>query len=259
MRAYCVVVPSPAFDDDFGFPKRVEDLAVEQFVSQARVEALDIAVLPGAARFDVGGFCTNCGDPLLHRFGHELRPVVGPDVPRHAAKDEQVGQDVDDVDRLELAIDTDRQALVRELVDHVEHAVLAAIMRAVLDEVVGPDVVGMLGPQADAGAVGQPQPAAFGLLGRHFQPLPPPDALYSAIANRPARLTQQGSDLAIAIAAVLAGEIDDVGGQTVGIFSAPRHLALRRAVLPERRTGATLGDVQVLTNVLDAGATTRGA
>ena len=135
----------------------------------------------------------------------------------------------------------------------------AGVHVAVLDEVVGPDVIGMLGPQADAGAGGQPQPSAFGLLGRHFQPLPPPDALYPAVADRPARLTQQGSDLAIAIAAVLAGELDDVSGQTVGIFSAPRHLALRRAVLPERRTGATLGDVQVLTNVLDAGATTRGA
>jgi hypothetical protein len=59
---------------------------------------------------------------------------------------------------------------VRELIDHIEHPVLAAIMGAVLDEVVGPDMVGMLGPQADAGAVGQPQPSAFGLLGRHFQP-----------------------------------------------------------------------------------------
>jgi hypothetical protein len=30
-------------------------------------------------------------------------------------------------------------------------------------------------------------------------------------------------------------------------------------VLPERRAGATLGDVQVLTNMLDAGAPPRGA
>jgi hypothetical protein len=30
-------------------------------------------------------------------------------------------------------------------------------------------------------------------------------------------------------------------------------------MLPERRTGATLGDVQVLSNMIDAGATTRGA
>ena len=156
-------MPPPALDDDLGFAKRVEDFAVEQLVSQARVEAFDIAVLPGAARFDVGGLCTDCADPFLHRFGHELRPVIGPDVPRHAAKDEKVGQDVDHVDRFELAIGADRQALVRELIDHIEHPVLAAIMGAVLDEVVGPDTVGMLGPQADGGAIGQPQEAVLGL------------------------------------------------------------------------------------------------
>jgi hypothetical protein len=34
---------------------------------------------------------------------------------------------------------------------------------------------------------------------------------------------------------------------------------LRRAVLPERRTGATLGDAKNTTNMLDAHAPTRGA
>jgi hypothetical protein len=70
-------------------------------------------------------FALNCVDSLLHHFGHELRPVVGPDVPRHAAKDEKVGRD--HVVRLVLAIDADRHTLLRELVDHVEHAVFAAV------------------------------------------------------------------------------------------------------------------------------------
>ena len=180
-------------------------------------------------------------------------------MPRHAAKDEKVGQDVDHVDRFELAIGADRQALVRELIDHIEHPVLAAIMGAVLDEVVGPDMVGMLGPQADAGAIGQPQPSAFGLLGRHFQPFATPDPLHPTVADRPAGLSEQRGDLAITITTVLTSELDDIGRQPFGIFPAPRDLALRRAVLPERRTGATLGHMQVLTNVLNAGATTRGA
>jgi hypothetical protein len=57
----------------------------------------------------------------------------------------------------------------------------------------------------------------------------------------------------------LPGQFDHIGGQPFGIFSAPRHLALRRAVLSERRTGATLGDMQMRSYMLDAGATTRGA
>jgi hypothetical protein len=49
MRTNGIVVPAPAFDDDLGFAQRVEDLAVEQLISQAGVEALDEPVLPWAA------------------------------------------------------------------------------------------------------------------------------------------------------------------------------------------------------------------
>src|SRR3712207_7134030 len=50
----------------------------------------------------------------LHRLGHELGAVVRADVPGHAAQEEQVGQHVDDICRLELAPDPDGQALVGE-------------------------------------------------------------------------------------------------------------------------------------------------
>jgi hypothetical protein len=254
-----VVVLAPALDDDLGFSQRVEDLAIEQFVAQASIEALDIAVFPEAARLDIGRLGPDGGDPFLHRLGDKLRPVIGPDVARHPAKDEEVGQDIDHVDRLELTLYPDRQTFVGELVDHVEHAVFAAIVGAVLDEVIGPDVVGMLGPQTNARAVREPKTAAFGLLSGHLQSLTPPDPFYPAVADRPAGLAQQGGNLAIAIAAILARQFDDIGRQSFGILSAPRDLALRRAMLPERRTGAALGDVQMLTNMLDAGATPRGA
>jgi hypothetical protein len=120
-------------------------------------------------------------------------------------------------------------------------------------------MIGAFRPQPDAGAVRKPQTPPFGLLLRHLQPLPPPDPLHPTVTDRPARLAQQGGNLAIAITAILPSEFDDVGRQPFGIFPAPRDLALRRAVLSERRTGAALGDVQVLSDVLDAGATTRGA
>jgi hypothetical protein len=57
----------------------------------------------------------------------------------------------------------------------------------------------------------------------------------------------------------LPGELDDVGRQPLLVVAALRRLALRRAVLPERRTGATLGDVNNATNMLDAGTPTRRA
>jgi hypothetical protein len=57
----------------------------------------------------------------------------------------------------------------------------------------------------------------------------------------------------------LPGQLDDVVCQSRFILMAPRDLALRRAMLPERRTGTALGDRQLASNMLDAGAAARGA
>jgi len=150
MRANGVVVPSPALDDDLGLAQGVEDLSAEQLVAKACIETFDEPVLPGATGGDVGGSCPDRADPLLHRLGDELRAIIGPDMPGNATKDEQVREQVDNVDRFKPTRNPDRQALVGELVDDVEHAELAAIMGALLDKIVRPGMVGALGSQPDA-------------------------------------------------------------------------------------------------------------
>jgi hypothetical protein len=50
-----------------------------------------------------------------------------------------------------------------------------------------------------------------------------------------------------------------VGPQTLLVVTTVRDLSLCRAVLPERRTGATLGDMQLRSHLLNAGTATRGA
>jgi hypothetical protein len=162
-------------------------------------------------------------------------------------------------DRLELAGDTYRQTFMGELVEHVEHPVLASLVGAVLDKVVGPDVIAVLRPQPNARSVGQPEPAALGLLIGNLQPPTLPDTLDPLVIDCPAPLAQQRGDLAIAIAAVLPGKLDNIGGETPLVVTTARDLALRRAMLPERRTGATLGDVQLRSHLLNAGTATRGA
>jgi hypothetical protein len=57
----------------------------------------------------------------------------------------------------------------------------------------------------------------------------------------------------------LASQRDDVGGQPLLVFKAPRYLALRRAMLAERRTGAALGYVKLTLHMLDASTAARGA
>jgi hypothetical protein len=181
-------------------------------------------------------------------------------VARHPAQEEEIGEDVDHVHGLGLAGDPDRQALVREFVDEVEHAVLPSVMGAALDEVVGPDMVGALGPQPEARSVRQPEPAAPGLLGRDLEPLASPDPLDPLVVDHPARgRAQQLGDLAVAVAAVLARKLDDVGRELFLVVLAPRALALRRAVLAERSAYAALGYPKLSSDVLDADAAPRGA
>jgi hypothetical protein len=71
----------------------------------------------------------------------------------------------------------------------------------------------VLGTQPDAESVRQPQPAALGLFVGDLQPLASPDPLDPLVVDDPARLLQQPGDLAIAVAAVLPGKFDDVGGE----------------------------------------------
>src|SRR5215204_3038692 len=62
-------MPAPALDDDPRLVESVEDLAVEQLVPEPGIEALDIAILPGAAWSDVGGLGSDRRDPLLDGLG----------------------------------------------------------------------------------------------------------------------------------------------------------------------------------------------
>ena len=95
--------------------------------------------------------------------------------------------------------------------------------------------------------------------GGDLQPLASPDPLDPLVIDQPAGPAQQLGDLAIAVTAVLPGQLDYVVRQPSVIITAPRDLALRRAMLAERRAGATLGNRQCVSNMLDAGAATRGA
>ena len=73
-----------------------------------------------------------------------------------APQDEEVGKHVDDIDGFQLSLDPDGDTFSRELVDHVEHTDFPAVVRAILNEVVGPDMVRIFRSQPDARTVIQP-------------------------------------------------------------------------------------------------------
>src|SRR5436190_15412371 len=103
----------------------------------------------------------------------------------------------------------------------------------------------------------QPQPPALGLFGRDLQPLAPPDPLDPLIVDQPAGPAQQLGDLAIAVAAILPDQLDDVGRQPCLVVSTVRDLALRRAMLTECRAGTTPGEHKPAFQTHGAGASPR--
>ena len=93
----------------------------------------------------------------------------------------------------------------------------------------------------------------------NLQPLTLPDTLDPLVVDYPARLPQQSGNLAIAVAALLPGKLDNIGRETLLVVTTTRDLPLCRAMLPERRTGAALGDMQLRSDLLNAGTATHGA
>ena len=132
-------------------------------------------------------------------------------------------------------------------------------MGTVLDEVVGPDMVRPLRSEPDTGSVIEPEPALLRLLVRNLQPFAPPDPFHPLVIDMPARGVEQPCDHAIAVAPVLAGQLDDVIGQAVFVPASLWNLALGGAVLFQGAAGPALGDTEGLPHMVNAAAAARRA
>ena len=193
------------------------------------------------------------------RAGDEPRPVVGADALRHAPCREQPGEHGQHVVRGQPPLDPDGQALPAELVDHHQHPERPAVAGAVLDEVVGPDVVRAPRPEPDAGPVVQPRPAPLGLPARHLEPLAAPDPLHPFRVHPPAGRPEQGGDPAVAVPPVQARQPHDRGGQRLLVRPPAGRVALDGPVLAQGPAGPPLGDPERLDGPADRGPAALGA
>ena len=64
--------------------------------------------------------------------------------------DEQLSQLVQNIPRVQLPLNTDRQALPGELVDYTEHTEHYPIMGTILNEVIRPNMTFVSWPEANA-------------------------------------------------------------------------------------------------------------
>lgn len=94
-----------------------------------------------------------------------------------------------------------RLDLTGMFIDHRQHAGGPAIHRPVHDKFAGPDMVSLLGPEADAGTVIQPEFCPFGLLKAYVEPLAAPGPVHTLVVQMPDLVPEPRRDPAVAIAA----------------------------------------------------------
>ena len=98
---------------------------------------------------------------------------------RHALQHHDIGQRSDHLRTRPAALRRDHQALASGLVDQVQDAHTASIMRSCAHEVVAPHMVRVRRPEPHTRSIVEPQPPSRLLLLRYLEPLTTPDALDS--------------------------------------------------------------------------------
>ena len=186
MRTYPVVVPPPVLDEHLSFLEGVEDLGIEQFVSELAIERFDVAILPGAAGFDKEWVDLESFEPVSDSCSTKLGTVIGTDMFRWSMLPKQVSEGGNDIIRAELSLHGDSQALFAVLVDDGEHPQHFAVVGSLCHKVIRPHMIGVFGSKPHTRTVIQPQPASFRLFGRYFESFLTPDSFHSLNVHLPA-------------------------------------------------------------------------
>ena len=90
-----IVIEAPTIDDPAGIFQASKQFTIQELVAEAAVEALNVAIFPGAPFGDEQGLHARLVQPARHRPSHELRTVVAPQVFGNATNSEQVAQHID--------------------------------------------------------------------------------------------------------------------------------------------------------------------
>ena len=157
----------------------------------------------------------------------------------HSPDHHQLGKGLYYVGGSDLSICPDGQTLPGVFVNDGQQPHSSTVLGPDQYEVVGPHVVRSLGPQTHAGAVIEPQTSSLGLLGRHLQPFPSPDPLYSLVVHIPTLHPQQSGDPAITVPAIPTGQLYDLLGQALLILSRYRLIPMRRPGMAQHLAGSS--------------------
>ena len=135
VRSVVVVILSPSRRELTRSGQALELLQGQELIPQATVEALGIAILPWAPRFDVQGFDLQLPEPSPDRVRYELGAVVTANMLWHPTHREQLCERIDHVFARDAPITLQSKALPRVLVHNRQPFQRASAGRLVEHEV----------------------------------------------------------------------------------------------------------------------------
>ena len=101
------------------------------------------------------------------------------------------------------------QTFLGILIDHVQDPKGNSIVGAGLHEIIAPDMLGKERFQTDHRAIVEPQATSLRLFLGDFQPFSTPDPFHALVIDNPTFVSQQSGHPAVAVASVLAGQLND--------------------------------------------------
>jgi len=235
-----VVFVSPPLDEYLSFLEGVEDLSIQQFVSEFPVEAFAVAVFPWATGLDVEGSHPCSFKPLTYRLGGEFRAVVRSDMFRWAVGHEEVGKAMEHIVGIEPSLHYHVEALPTEFIYDRQDLDETAVVSAVFYKIIGPDMVPMGGPEPDTRPIVEPQTSSFGLLLGNLQPLLTPDAFHPLVIDPPALSFEQGCDTAIPVTPIPFGKLNNFLSKSLFGICPPGYEPLGRPRLADHAASTSL-------------------
>ena len=215
-----------------GLLQRIEDLAIQAFISQLAVEAFTVPVLPGTARLDVQRLRAHRRQPLPQSSAMNSGPLserMCSGIPCTSITSASVSIRSNCSTAVPPA-SPDTSACTRQ---SGSAAAASSIVRHGAHKIVAPDVILLLRSQPHTGAIAQPQPPSRPLFLRHLQPFASPDPLHPVLPHRPPRVPQQCRDPPIAVPPILRRQARIACVSSIFIRAPQRQIALRPSPLPQ--------------------------
>src|SRR5690348_8050581 len=118
MRTIIIVVAAKYLKAHTRLSNRGEELHIQAFVAHRPIEALVLAVLPGAAWVDIQRLYLPLCKPGLHNHCNEFRAVVAAQIRWRTVRGHQLYQHTDDSLSRRAALDINGEPFTRKLIHH---------------------------------------------------------------------------------------------------------------------------------------------